>query len=383
MENGSFQKLTLNSLDRPSIEENIEETLMAHKSALQKKQASQFEVMNFKTIPADIRKTSTVDALISQNEDLMARLKVTLLRLSAIEDENSALNSEISELKKSFSTQSDLMMIWKEKEKNWKEKNNQLEKEIKVFHERFPDFQKMESQIERYKKYQDRVKSTIKPYLQQLKDYAHSLHLQIQSLNQDLDQKDSEISKLKLQIETLKDESSHREQFYTMTQNELVSSFEKDRDQLQHEIKNLQEISNVLELKAQKLDRAIERQDELENLVISLRRSKEESIASNQNELENLRESQRELKSENNELRMLSQDLRQQLSNLQQESHEINNRRDALDEQVTNLRYMWGQKCEENEKLKISLSSLEKLNAELSTQLNQIRQQNKSVTGGI
>ena len=87
MENGSFQKLTLNSLDRPSIEENIEETLMAHKSALQKKQASQFEVMNFKTIPADIRKTSTVDALISQNEDLMARLKVTLLRLSAIEDE--------------------------------------------------------------------------------------------------------------------------------------------------------------------------------------------------------------------------------------------------------------------------------------------------------
>lgn len=382
MENGSFQKLTLNSLELPSIEENIEETLLAHK-AINEKKHQQFEIVNYKSIPADIRKTNTVEALLSQNEDLMARLKVSLLRLSSIEDENKSLSDELAEIKKSYSAQADLMMVWKEKERIWKEKNNQLEKEIKVFHERFPDFQKMESQIERYKKYQDRVKTTIKPYLHQLKDYAQSLHMQIQSLNQDLDQKESEITKLKHQIESYKEEKEQREQFFTLAQNDLTSSFQKDREQMQHEIKTLQEINSVLELKAQKLDRALERQDELENLAISLRRSKEEFQLQIQHELETLRNNQRELKTENTELRIANEDLRKQNSQLQEDHLESVNRRDSLEEQLTNMRYMWSQKSEELEKTKIAMNALEKLNAELSAQLNQARLQQKAVTGGI
>jgi hypothetical protein len=48
-------------------------------------------------------------------------------------------------------------------------------------------------------------------------------------------------------------------------------------------------------------------------------------------------------------------------------------RKGELEEQLTSLRYMWTSKCEETEKLKISLQSLEKINLDLSQKLNESR----------
>ena len=365
MENGSFQDLNLSHLDFSDFEERSPQSLKP-----------QHQILEFNEIPKDIRKSNTVETLIAQNEDMMARLKVTLRRLTAMEDENRTLSKELEETRQAYSSTSDQMLIWKEKERLWKERNENLEQEIKSFKDRFPDYMKMEVQIERFKKYQEKVKTTIKPYLQQLKDYAHTLHLQIQSLNKDLDAKDAQIHHHEKLILDLKEQFSDQTRFYEISQNELVASFEKTTQDLREENVALLETNQALELRSQNLDRALERQDELENLVISLRRSKSDFQADIAGELENLRNQNRELKQTLTQKTMLSQDLTSEKGTLKEEIMSLSSRKEELEEQLTSLRYMWTSKSEENEKLKISIASLEKINLELSGKLNELRKVN-------
>jgi chromosome segregation ATPase len=367
MENGSFQKLNLTEIDFAEIEERSYTT---HTPA-----PVSHQILDFTEIPRDVRKSGTVEALISQNEDLMARLKVNLRRMTALEDETRSQQENLTELKRSYAALSDQMLVWKEKEKIWKDRNENLEKELKVFQDRFPEYQKMETQLDRLKRYQERVKTTIKPYLQQLKDYAQSLHVQIQSMNKELNLRDAMISSLEHRIEDLKTEKAQQIQFYEMNQNQLVDSFEKEKSQLQGEIQSLLESNQALELRTQNLDRSLERQDELENLVISLRRNKESLQAEIQNEMDTLKIHNRELKQKLVENGLSNEDLLQERDSLKKELSSLAARCDEMEEQMTSLRYMWTTKSEENEKLKVSMTSLEKLNLELSSKLNELRKQ--------
>lgn len=367
MENGSFQNLSLTEIDFAEIDERPAASKAFKKPAHQ--------ILDFTEIPRDIRKSTTVEALISQNEDLMARLKVTLRRMTSLEDENKKMHEERTELKRSYASVSDQMLVWKEKEKAWNERHSKLENEIKVFQSRFPEFEKMEAQIDRLKRYQERVKSTIRPYLQQLKDYAQSLHQQIQSLNQELNIKEAKISNFVHQIESIKEERDQQIRFYQMSQNDLVSGFEKEKELLRSEIQALRETNEAMELRTQNLDRSLERQDELENLVVSLRRSKEDFQLEIQEEIEGLRNQNRELKQKLTEHSLAQEDLQKEREQLKKELVSHESKRDQLEEQMTSLRYMWTAKSEENEKLRISITSLEKLNLELSSKLNELRKQ--------
>ncbi|PIS11383.1 MAG: hypothetical protein COT73_04275 [Bdellovibrio sp. CG10_big_fil_rev_8_21_14_0_10_47_8] len=362
MENGSFQNLKLGHLDFSDFEERALTTKRQH------------QIFDAKEVPTDLRKSSTVDALISQNEDLMARLKVSLRRLNALEDENKRLNDEVSHLTQINTSTSDQMLVWKEKERLWKDRHVRLEQDLQMFKQRFPDFEKMESQLERFKRYQDRVKGTIKPYLAQLKEYAQSLQLQTQSLNRELDQRDSQIYQLTQQIEALKEQMLQQTTHAEMTQNELIHTFEKQKDSYTRDIKYLHENIQALEFKSQALDQALTRQDELENLVIALKRSKDDFQGQVQAELDSLREQNRELKRHVTEKDLREQDLQQQLSAQQALTTSHESKRTELEEQLTSLRYLWTNKSEENEKMQISLASLEKLNLELSAKLNDLRQ---------
>lgn len=55
------------------------------------------------------------------------------------------------------------------------------------------------------------------------------------------------------------------------------------------------------------------------------------------------------------------------IKNLQKENRQFQ-------DQLESLRYMWMAKNEENEKLKVALQSLERLNLELSQKINEMRQ---------
>src|SRR6185437_9717415 len=56
--------------------------------------------LEFSEIPASILKTATMETLLSQNEDLMARLSVALRKGNALEDQMSEIQAENGALKR-------------------------------------------------------------------------------------------------------------------------------------------------------------------------------------------------------------------------------------------------------------------------------------------
>lgn len=374
MENGSFQNLELSHLEfSDSLGSDLSDPYADFQQKTLKKPTP--EVLNFKSFPQDIQKSNTVEALISQNEDTTARLKVALRRMTMIEDENKHLLIELNELKMTHSALSDQMLIWKEKEKIWKERNEKAEASAQEFRHRFPEYLNMEAKIEKLTRYQERVKTTIKPYVQQLKDYAHSLHLQIQKLNQDLDLRDTQIVDRDRQIESLKEQLETKERYYQINQNDLVSKYESEKDFLKQEIQSLQENLEIAEAQAQKLDQALIKQDELENTIISLRRRKEELSEQTRIEMEQLREFKSNTNQELIEAKMTAESLSKELDVLKKAYADQLGKRQDLEEQLTSLRFMWNEQAKEKERLEISLSSLEKINLELSSRLTELRRQ--------
>lgn len=53
-----------------------------------------------------------------------------------------------------------------------------------------------------------------------------------------------------------------------------------------------------------------------------------------------------------------------------------------MSQQLESLRYLHGQKNQENEKLKLSIHSLEKLNLELSQKIHEVRLESEGASEG-
>jgi chromosome segregation ATPase len=362
MENGSFQNMELSALDFAEPAERI-----------QKPKEDFHQILDFIEIPRDLRKSSTVESLLQQNEDLMARLKVCIRRLSLLEDENKALVDKTNEVDRNYSAISDQMLVWKEKEKVWKARLDKSEDALRQFQDRFPNYIKMEAQVERYQRYKERVQTTFKPYISKLKEEITGLQSQCENLSQLLEQKDAQLTLFANQLAFKKEELAEKIQFYEMSQIDLVSNFEKQKAELVALMNEMKKEKLELLHKAKALNQSLERQDDLENTIISLKRAKEELQQEIQSEMQALKKQTRELRQAVVEKDLAIEELSGKKMSLQEQLQQETFRREELEEQLTSLRYMWSGQSEENKKLEVSVASLEKLNADLSAKLNALR----------
>ncbi len=355
MENGSFQSLNLTDLD----------FVEPHSSEIKERREQHHSL-----------KSETVETLLSQNEDLMARLKITIRRMTAVEDQLKTTSEELKNLKVTHSATHDQLLIWREKERIWKHKNQELTEQIQETKEKYPDLAKMSYQIERYKRYQEKVKTTIKPYLQQLKDYAHSLHLEIQNLNRELHEKEALLRTQERQIASLREEKEQLQLFAQAHQYQLQEAHENSAQTMRQEIQNLREANTLLESKTEQLNHSLERQDELENLVVALRRSSEDQSRQMSEEKTKAEEELMSLRKSNIELKLFNESFKNELEDLRDKLHKEKSQNFQMDEQLSSLRFMWNKKCEEFDRTLLANKSLEELNKELSQLLNKLREKN-------
>lgn len=313
---------------------------------------------------AEIRsaKSSTVEAVLAQNEDLMARLKVTLRRLTALEEENDRLRELQNHARTQISALSDQLLVWQEKEGFWLQKNQKLEADMAALKKRFPEFEYMEEKLERYKKYHEKIRTQVKPYIQQLKGYAQNLALEIRKLNDEIEAKEVRRLEVEKRLHQLRTDIDDRLRQQDEQNRQLVQIYEQEKDRLRLELNELRKINVHLEDKADRLDAALTRQDELENLIVALRRSKEED-----------EEQIRALKKTTTQDRCRIEDLEAKLKAADEEINRHKHRAEQNEEQLTSLRFLWTSKSEEIEKLQVRIQSLEKINQELSFRLNQVR----------
>ncbi|HWU43791.1 MAG TPA: hypothetical protein VN132_10145, partial [Bdellovibrio sp.] len=85
--------------------------------------------IDFSDLPVERLKSSTLESLINQNEDLMARLSVSLRRANEFEDRIQTLESENSTLRARFQTIKDQYLLVSEKDKISTSRTLQLHEE--------------------------------------------------------------------------------------------------------------------------------------------------------------------------------------------------------------------------------------------------------------
>lgn len=359
MENGSFRGIEKVDFQLPDLEEDFRQAPLTSSSSQNFLEEFQF------------KKSATVQALMAQNEDLMARLKVTLQRLTKEEDQVQALSKELNSLKQNHSTTSDLMLIWKEKERVWKERNEKLEKTCATFQEKLTKNLNSESRLKKYEKFHEKLKSQVKPYIRQLKEYAQSLQNEITSLNQELRNKDGKVAILTQDLQIARTLKLSAEENAQTQLNQLVDTFEKERSFLLLELKSLKEQNQMMTKKEKLLAKAEERVDELENQIIALRRHQEEQGLSYRTEIQTIRDDHRAIKQT-----MLQKDLEcatqaEKIAQLSTENSRLAGKIQEAEDQVSSTRYLWKNKSDELEQLQLAMQSLERLNRELSQKLSE------------
>lgn len=328
---------------------------------------------NLSDIPLEIKRSATVEALISQNDDMIARLKVSLRRLAQLENENDRLRQIHRVLETKNSALTDRDRVWEEKESLWQTKERSLEEKIQDFRTRLPEYESLFEKVERYKKYHERIKTQVKPFVQQLKTYADSLMLEIQKLNAELAAREAQIQSLRQDKTELQSELEKNRNQAESRQELLVNHYERLQAQALQEVRELQITIGKLELRAQAFDEVRAREDELTNVIVGLRRQKEDQYRDHTERENDLRAELAQIRSELTTLKEAQMDQTRNFEAANGEKNRLINLNQQLEEQLGSLRYLWNTKSDELEKNRASLAALERLNADLSRQLTDLR----------
>lgn len=318
-------------------------------------------------------KTSSLENLLSQNEDLMARLKVLTRRLAAIEEENQNLKNETEKMRSSYHAFSDQMMILKEKDKIWKNKLDQAEMDRDKHIEKSQNLEKLLSDskavIERHEKYHEKIKTQVKPYITQLKEYCKSIENKNNELQKNLLHRETQLNDIRHQMnEVIRNSRTEVEALRNKNQ-ELVEFYEKHTSSLTTELNSLKQNYEMIEAKANKLNRALERVDHLENELILSNRHKTELMQKNDAEILRLEQRLSELTKHNQKMGMEHSDLQLRVIEDQATIEQLKSETQSQKEQIESLRFMWTTKNNEYDKMKSSCEALERLNIELSSKL--------------
>jgi chromosome segregation ATPase len=310
--------------------------------------------------------------LNSELSDQIVILQEKEHTLFSKESEYTKTSQDNQELVRSFSALSDQLLIWKEKEKTWIEKNQQIETRYKSIEDQIPNVQKLQQQVERYKKFQDKVKNQVKPYIKNLKSFAQNLMQELESTKTTVQDKSEKVSLLEQENQKLKTKIQQMETDHATNMDSAIESIESERLLLEKEVFSLRESNQVLRHRSNMLDRALEKQDEVENELIALRRQFDDSLSKYREELAALKQRQHSEKQELVNKRLELTVATESLTEIKQQLENVEEKNQNLETQMTSLRFMWQEKCEESERLKSSLHALENLNKDISQKLNDL-----------
>lgn len=337
---------------------------------------------NYAHLPKEILKSSSIESLISQNEDLATRLKVALRRLALLENENQKLGDEAQKARLSQTAVADQILIFKEKDNLWKQKLQQAEKVKEVQIEKARNLEikvgKLAAEVDRYHKYHERIKTQVKPYIHQLKEYSRNLEARTEQLANESSRSEAQLRDLRYQIMEVTKVSRQQIEIHEKKSQELVSFYEQQLETQTKHIQNLTQLNQELESKALRLNKALEKQDELENQIVELIRSKEELKIRLEQEVVRLQDKSSELHRQNKRLEIEHADLQALAISNEAQIKSLQKEKQDLTDQLDSLRYMWNAKVDEAEKLTTAIQSLERINVDLSQKVNELRTEQNS-----
>lgn len=350
---------------------------------------------NLAQLPTAKVKSGAIESLLSQNEDLSARIKVLLRRLAAIEEENLTLTQEHREMKHQLHGLTDQASVYREKESAWRERTITAEEALDIqqslLRQKEMEFAKlraqewelrthlqaqtenMERSYHRLLRYRARIKTWIQPTLKKLNQLVNEKDLRLEQFQREIQK--TEVQCQSLIHKNLEQLRKSREALRTAEEDklQLISGFEQTRRDLEREIATLHETSMELRKKAAMLDRSLERQDYLENKLVFAERENQELRTKFTEEFTHVQTQLFEWRHKAQSLEVERDSLNSGKNELELEYRKTKEIADRLDEQMEALRLLWKEKVRENEKLRNGMQALEAINSELSVKINDLR----------
>lgn len=338
----------------------------------------QQELSHNSYVSKDLIKSATVENLISQNEDLMNRVKVLSRRLASLEDLNHELQSENFNQKNQILNLNDQIEILKEKDLAWKAKVDELEIEKDNLSESLRKLEDMKSEVDRFRKYHDKIRLQVKPYISQLKKHRDDLLEVTETQKRQIALRDNQIQDTRNQMQEVLRQSKNQIDEVQKQKNDLVEIMEKQKEVVEFENRSLQAEVKEARAKLKRLNDSLQLTAELENRVIELDRSKNDLKSNLETEILRLQQKLNQQTGDVARLSIENTDLKQFLHDHHDTKLKLEDEVHQLRRQLETMRFMWNQKNEESERLNQSLEALEKLNLSLSQKIQQIRSSNDS-----
>ncbi len=403
--------------------------------------------VDIKNLPIEALQSQVVSELVSQNEDLMARLSINLKRNAELESKLIQEGNKIRDYQRKTTLLSDQVLILKEKNRTVSEKQESfinrivdLEREVKElndFHGRSK--QSLENQIEAltsteqnlktvltssqenyqrrleiYNRYHRRIRKYIAPHLINLKSQFMQLIDDTEELKTDwyyqrqsLEKKLNRLSKFhekvaKLhpkfrftfsELKRIKDEHESLLQSHVDTKllQETLQMQINDQERT-HQI--LKDKIRILEMESSKksedltaLQKTIHDQElsmiSMENKVIEAQRRFNERGVLTQSEMQEQGLKLTALRTEKADLEVLLQNQKEKLEIIENLHRDSKIKSDRLESENLSLRALWNDHRQKSDELKLESLSLKALNQELMDKLKSSRLENDSLQAQI
>jgi chromosome segregation ATPase len=352
-------------------------------------------------LPENILRSNVIESLISQNDDLMSRLSVTLRRVALLEEKISDSRTESAQFRSRYDNLKDQVLVLKEQSRILNERNrrteeltkkddgalSELKENIRVLEIRYAELystsqekqlrleqenQKFSGAISRYKKYRKNIRLALTSFrkeLQQLRTHRAGQEQTLQDLRANISETTSYITE---------QSKEHKAQLA-----ELTKAYEVEIRNLRTEIENLIEANKNLTTRSQDYEQLFNEKIRIENDLVIARRREEETQLQQAVEISDI---QKTLARHRNDAKELALELSTSTQNLAAQIEKVEaleKDKNALSEQVETLQLLWRDQQTQIERVTEQKTSLQMLNQELSITINEYRREIRELKESI
>lgn len=258
---------------------------------------------NLSTLTAADRNSPTVDFLLAQNEDLMARLKVQIKKAAAHETELNSLQEKLKLALASRNSLKDRLSIWTEKEKAWKSELSDVEQKLESSAEQLSllslqnqsyaetlqtidqkwqaERQEFRSALLRLTSFRRRIRSWLYPAHRKLQDDNYAFYKKIENLSERLREKTVAFEELTEKFQRQVSQLEEQNRALLQSKDSITGSLQTEVSQLQTQLSEVRSRAKTLQIQA-------DRTDKLENELILEKRSRDRLVETYQAQIEGL-----------------------------------------------------------------------------------------------
>jgi chromosome segregation ATPase len=338
------------------------------------------------SLPTHVKRSSAVEALIQQNDDLMSRLSVALRRISELEAESEAERVQTEEYKSRYENLRDQVLVLKEKTRILSERKEVEESDVQALKNRaqlmeiryaelYQNTQAREAQLRTELNSLTAKERRQSKFLQKVRTIARGLRQNLKLSEEKSQSLTKRLAEHELTINALKKTATDSAE-YIQTQSkefkertsELVKTYEG-------KLKTQETAINSLQGKLTQHEALLEKSIELENKLVITERRFDEYRLQKEADLSDLQKSAARFRAENKELALELESTKLKMSEIDEAKKILQTDCQALTEQVETLQLLWRDNQLKLEKSEDKNRALQKLNQELSQTINQYRKE--------